>query len=105
MSTEMIAVVDGVATLNADAAQRIAELERQAKAVKKAQDDMKAALLTAMQRHNVIKIESDACDITYIAATDRETFDSKSFRRDCPDLYDEYVQISPVKASVRIKLK
>ena len=33
-----------------------------------------------------------------------ETFDSKTFRKDHPDLYDEYVSISMVKASVRMKV-
>ena len=66
---------------------------------KKAQ---KSAILREMQVKGVIKIETDEMTISYIAPTDRESFDAKEFRKDCPQLYDEYVRLSPVKASIRI---
>ena len=33
------------------------------------------------------------------------TFDSKKFREDHPNLYDEYIKMSDVKSSIRIKVK
>ena len=58
-----------------------------------------------MEQKGVVKLDNDVVTITYIAPTDRETFDSKKFKEEQPDMYDEYVKISPVKASVRIKVK
>ena len=58
-----------------------------------------------MEENQVIKLETPDLLISYVASTDRETFDSKTFKADQQDLYDEYVKMSPVKASIRIKLK
>ena len=58
-----------------------------------------------MEQNNIIKLETDELAITYVAPTDRESFDSKSFKADHQDLYDEYVKMSSVKSSVRLKVK
>ena len=58
-----------------------------------------------MEANNVLKIDNDNLTITYIAPTERETFDSKTFREEHEDLYDAYVKFNPVKSSVRIKVK
>lgn len=58
-----------------------------------------------MEAKNFIKIDTDVMTITYVAPTDREKFDSKKFREDHADLYDEYVSMIPVKSSIRIKVK
>ena len=58
-----------------------------------------------MEKKNLIKIETDDIAITYVAPTDRETFDSKTFRQNYSDLYDEYVKLSPVKSCIKIKVK
>ena len=44
-------------------------------------------------------------EATTKAETERETFDSKQFKADMPELYDEYVKFSKVKPSVRIKVE
>ena len=66
---------------------------------------MEDQIKLAMEQYGLVKIETPSFLINYIAQTDRETFDSKKFKADNPDLYDEYIRITPVKASVRIKLK
>lgn len=99
-------VMDGsVAVLDAKTAADIAEFERQMKVIKDREDALKQAILSEMESKGIIKIETEEMTITYVAPTDRETFDGKTFRKDHADLYDEYVRISPVKSSVRIKLK
>lgn len=83
-------IVDLIGTLN-----ELKELEKQ----------VKEMLLNQMELNGIVKIENDKLLISYIGATTRETFDSKKLREDDPNLYDEYVKISDVKPSVRIKLK
>lgn len=56
-----------------------------------------------MEENGVVSIKGDGLSVTYIAPSQRETFDSKEFRADFPELYDSYVKLSPVKSSVRIK--
>lgn len=58
-----------------------------------------------MEQNGVVKIDTDEVLINYIPSTIRETFDSKAFEDDFPDLYDHYVKMSKVKPSVRIKVK
>lgn len=84
---------------------KIAEYERVMKELKEKEDALKEAIKEEMEAKGIIKIENEDLLINYIAATDRESFDSKQFKKDNPDLYDEYVKISPVKSSIRIKVK
>lgn len=102
---DIIRIEDGNAILDPDAAARFATFERQAKQIKKAEDELKKAVLAAMERHNVIKLDTDELSISYVAPTERETFDTKRFRAENPDTYDDYVKFSKVKPSVRVRLK
>lgn len=79
--------------------------EARMKKEKEEYDSFKAELLKAMEQNGVVKIDTDEVLINYVAATNRETFDSKAFKADMPDLYNEYVKFSEVKPSVRIKVK
>lgn len=105
MKDELITVSQGVALLDAQTAVRIAEFERKAKEIKEAEDALKKEILEEMEAKGIVKVETEEMTITYVAPTDRETFDSKRLRAENPSLYDEYINISPVKASVRVKLK
>lgn len=102
---DLIKMENGTALLNPEIASNIAEIEKKMKALKEVEDELKKSILAEMESKNIIKLETDEITISYIASTDRETFDSKAFKADHADLFDEYVKISPVKASVRIKVK
>lgn len=84
---------------------KIVKIEKQMAKLKAEQDALRKMLLDEMEKRNLIKVETDKLVISYVAPTDRESFDSKQFRTDNPDLYDKYVKISPVKSSVRVKVK
>ena len=103
-SMEIIKVENGY-VLDKQSLDQIKEVEKLAKSLKAKQDAIKAELLKVMEDNNIIKFENEDLLINYIAPTQRETFDSKQLKADNPDLYDLYVKLSPVKASVRIKLK
>lgn len=104
--TDLINIKNGTSLLNADASNKIAEFERQIKLIKEAEDAIKEAIKAEMEAKGILKVEDETngMTITYIAPTHRETFDSKKFRAENPDMYDEYVKLSPVKSSIRIKL-
>lgn len=101
----MLQVVEGTAVLADEAVAKIVEFERMAKQIKEAEDKLKAAILKEMEEKNILSIDSDELKISYVAPTQRETFDTKAFKEDFADLYDEYVKLAPVKASIRIKVK
>lgn len=58
-----------------------------------------------METKGIIKLNTDVLSITYVAPTDRESLDSKKLREDLPNVYDAYINIKPVKSSIRIRLK
>lgn len=84
---------------------QIAYLETIAKQVKEAQEEIKTGILKEMEEKNIIKLETNELMITYVAETYRESFDSKTLKTENEELYNKYVKISPVKSSVRIKVK
>lgn len=93
---DLITMIDGNAVLDPVTADLLANFEKQVKEIKKKEDEVKSLVLEAMENNGIVKVETDALTINYIAKTDRETFDSKTFRKDHADLYDEYVKITPV---------
>lgn len=100
-----IVVIGDKGLLNPEISDKIAEFEKKIKKLKEQEDLLKQSILEEMEAKGIVKIENDDLLINYIAPTDRETFDSKKLREDNPDLYDEYIKISKVKASIRIKVK
>lgn len=102
---DLITFKDETAILDRGTATKIAEFERMAKELKAKEDELKKAILKEMENKNLIKLDTEELTISYIAPTERESLDSKTLRDELPDIYDAYVKISPVKSSIRIKLK
>lgn len=103
--TNLIKVENGTAVLDGDVSKKIADFEKQIKAIKKQEDDLKTQILEAMKDNGIIKIDNDHLMITYVAGHDQERFDSKTFKEENKLIYDAYVKIVHVKDSVRIKAK
>ncbi len=101
----LITLDNGLALLEPTISMAIATYERKLKELKTAEDDLKKMILAEMESKSIIKIDTPELTISYIAPTDRESFDSKTFKKDHADLYDDYVKMTPVKSSIRIKVK
>lgn len=100
----LITLTKDGALLTAETGKKIAEFERQIKKLEALENELRAEIMLEMEQKGIIKAVCEDVAITYIPAGERETFDSKTFRKENPRLYDKYVKFSPVKASVRIKL-
>lgn len=104
---ELIKIENGIALL--DNAEFVNEFIKEQKLVDALNESIKIKkemLLKEMEDKNILKInDTDTLNINYIAPSERETFDSKKFREENSDLYDKYVKFSPVKSSIRVKLK
>ena len=101
----LIKVENGTALMDPLVAEQIAAYEENIKKLKAAEEELKAQILAEMEDKGIIKIDNDFLTITYVAASDRETLDTKMLRADLPEIFDDYVKMTPVKASVRIKVK
>ena len=102
---ELIKIENEVAILDPLVSEQIADFERKIKLIKEEEDKLKDAILKEMEDNQIIKLDTPDLLISYVASSDRETFDSKTFKADHQDLYDEYVKMTPVKPSIRIKVK
>ena len=102
---ELIKIENETPTLDKLVSEQIADFERKIKLLKEEEDKLKEAILKEMEESQIIKLDTPDLLISYVASTDRETFDSKTFKADHQDLYDEYIKMTPVKSSIRIKVK
>lgn len=102
---DLIKVENGLSILDAETSQKIADFEKSIKDMQEKEKALKEAILEEMKQKNIIKIDTPELSITYVDETYKESFDSKLFKEQNPDLYDAYVKMSPVKASLRLKVK
>lgn len=80
-------------------------IDEEEKELKEKKEKIREILLKEMEDKGIIKISDENISITYKAPTERETFRTKDFKKDLPDLYDTYVEFTPVKGSLVIKIK
>lgn len=93
---------------NRTVAVAVAEITAMKKALDKTKADydaMTKRLKELMVAEGYKKIETDTVQIIYKEPTTRESFDVKTFRKDLPNVYDDYAIIAPVSDSITIKLK
>ncbi len=89
-------------------AQQVEKLELQLANFKKLEEQyktMKNKLYELMEEYDIKKWETDKIIITRILPGQRESFDSARFKKDHPDLAEQYKKINKTAGSVRIKLK
>ncbi len=67
--------------------------------------ELRKAISTAMEESGTKKFENDFVALTYVAPTTRTGVDMERMRADHPKLAEKYRKETPVKASVRIKVK
>lgn len=64
--------------------------------------ETKDALFKMLEENNIKKLVLDGITITYKDEYTRESFSTKKFKKDHPDMYDEYTTISTIKPSILI---
>ena len=67
--------------------------------------DMREAIKESMEANGVTKFDGDLISITYVAPTERNTFDSKRFMEERPKTAEKYMRKTQVKSSIRLKVK
>lgn len=100
---ELLIAENGLIT--SETSEKIKTLVKTIKELKETEETLRASLLTEMESRGILKLEDDNVSITYKAAYDKESFDSKQFMIEHADLYDQYVKISTCKPSLLIKVK
>lgn len=89
-----------LATLNA-----ITSLTAHKKAIEEQEKNMKAALLSAMERFGIKKFESGILNLTYVEATVAHGVDSAKLKKKYPEAAADCAKDTPRAAYVKITLK
>lgn len=105
MRDELIILDNGEYILSPEKAEYLVAVENLIRNLKVEEEEIKQKILEEMERKNIIKVDTPELSISYMPRSERESFDSKKLRADNPDLYDEYIKFSPVKSSVRVRVK
>lgn len=85
--------------------QELKSLDDRKKELEKSESELKEMLIQKMEETGVKSIDNDYLKITYVAPTTRETIDSARIKKELPEIAEQYVKTSAIKASVRITLK
>lgn len=81
----------------------VADLIRIEKETKAKLDEAKKALRMAMEQHGIKSWDSGLFKATIAADSNRATFDSARFKKDHPDLYEQYITNKPTKGGFTLK--
>jgi len=85
--------------------ERLAEITKLQNALKAEADSLKAEILEQMVKTDEKKLDSEHLSVTYVAATQKSTFDSKKFQESHPRMYKDFLKTSKVSESLRVSLK
>lgn len=102
---DLIRVENNTPILDKDISREIAEFERKIKFLKESEDRLKKAIQDEMELKLIRGIKTDELTISYVPETYTEYFNKEKFRLENPDLYDEYIEMKPKKAFVKIGVK
>lgn len=83
----------------------IADTVKQKKLLEEQETALREQLEKAMNECGVKKFENELLSITYVAATTRTSIDSKSLKKDLPEIAEKYSKVSNVKSSIKIMVK
>lgn len=104
-TTGLIVINNDVPMLAPEISKRIVDFETTIKELEKQRDDLKKAILQGMEECGVLKFDNDLITVNYIAPCDAETFDKAKFKKEHPDLHDEYITMKPRSAYIKIAVK
>lgn len=83
----------------------IKHIEEQKKAAEAQAQELRGALMQAMEQNGVTSFENENIKVTYVAPTTRTAIDSAKLKKELPEIAEQYTKKSNVKASLRITLK
>lgn len=80
----------------------IVMIEKEMKECKERQDELKKGLYKIMEENDIKQFRGTRVTLTRVLPTETETFDTKRFKEEHPDMYKEYTKISARKGSLKI---
>lgn len=97
--------MNAIAKVNKEIEKAVGAQMQKLETLKQQDQNMRQAILEAMEANDIDKFDGDLITITRVKATKRTTFDSKKFAEAMPKTYAKFLRTSDVKASIRLKVK
>lgn len=94
-----------IAAVEAQVMEATAALQKKLTTLREQDATVRAAIKEAMIKHNVKKFDSDTLTITLVAASERKSIDTAALKEAHPEIAEKFTKVTPVAASVRIKVK
>lgn len=102
MQYEVQVTTTGLAITNKDELVKAVALAKQ---LNDAIDEFKNSLKENMELENISEFECDILKAQFIQKKDTESFDTKTFAKENPELYAKYVSIKKNKPAFRVDFK
>ena len=90
---------------NENDVEKLADIINQINALTAQKDEITNKLFKQLEVSKIKSLRYPNISVTYKDGAERETFDSKRFKADAPELYCKYIKTSITKASLMIKVK
>ena len=90
---------------NADLEFSIMEIEQTAKSYEERAKQLREGLKAEMEKSGVKKWETDNIVVTYVNATERKGIDTTRLKEEQPSIYEQYLKVTNVNSTIKIKLK
>ena len=85
--------------------QTLEDVLLQMSALEKVAESYREKIKEEMERRGILQVQAGRVKLTYVPGTIRQSFDTKAFKKDDPDLYAIYLKDMEVKPSLRITVK
>ena len=83
----------------------IMEIEQTAKSYEERAKQLREGLKAEMEKSGVKKWETDNIVVTYVNATERKGIDTTRLKEEQPSIYEQYLKVTNVNSTIKIKLK
>jgi hypothetical protein len=104
-SPAMVAVKEANLPITDQVIEEVKGIIQQLNDTKERYETLKGGLKDLMVQNGCKKFTHDNLSMTLSDAYVKETFDTAAFRRDHPDMYEQYIKKTEVKESLTLKLK
>ena len=104
-SNEIVGIDEGVLLALSEAEKVIAYHEELKKQLIKEEQEIRSAIMAAMEKQGIKTFSNDFMRITYVGESERSSVDVTALRKDHPEIAKEYEKKSVVKPSLKITLK
>lgn len=91
--------------ISVETAKKLAVFFKELKDAEEYQKKLKSQIIEIFNNNGLIKYEDENIDIKLVDGFDKESFDTKAFKEENPDIYDSYIKMTHTAPSLRIKTK